>query len=101
MSRATIVITVLGGGVYAQDFQTELCEYYQRLIARNKWQLQSVSANDLSRTVIIDVEGPACYRKLQKEAGVHKKRIRVENNRIHTSAVALAVLDRNKQPFIH
>ena len=87
------------GGDEAALFVRDLYEMYRRYCTEQGWDVEVLDASPTElggfKELVLGLEGPAIYRKLQHESGGHRVQ-RVPDTetkgRIHTSAATVAVL---------
>lgn len=87
------------GGDEAALFVRDLYEMYRRYCTEQGWHVEVLDASPTElggfKELVLGLEGPAIYRKLQHESGGHRVQ-RVPDTetkgRIHTSAATVAVL---------
>lgn len=87
------------GGDEAALFAGDLLRMYARYAERNRWQVETVSANESDlggyKEVIVRLAGAGAYGRLKFESGGHRvQRVPVTESqgRIHTSACTVAVM---------
>ena len=87
------------GGEESALFASDLLRMYTRYAERQRWKVETVSANESDlggyREVIVRVAGQGAYSKLKFESGGHRVQRVPETEaqgRIHTSACTVAVM---------
>ncbi|MCL5011254.1 MAG: PCRF domain-containing protein [Patescibacteria group bacterium] len=92
------------GGEEAALFAADMFKMYSKYILNMGWRLEILDSGrtELSglKQIVFEVRGENCMSKLKNEAGVHRVQ-RVpqteKSNRVHTSTVSVAVLQKPKE----
>ncbi|MDR2167670.1 MAG: peptide chain release factor 1 [Clostridiales bacterium] len=96
-----VIVEIRGGagGDEAALFASDLHRMYSRYAERNRWKVETLSANenDLGgiKEIAFMIAGKGAYSRLKYESGVHRvQRVPTTESqgRIHTSTVTVAVL---------
>ena len=98
-TRIILEIRAGTGGEEAALFARDLYEMYTHYADAQRWKRETLSASATAlggfREVVLGLEGPDVYRKLQFESGGHRVQRVPETEaqgRIHTSAATVAVM---------
>ncbi len=74
--NATLAILAGAGGDDAEDFARMLRRMYEGYVARKKWNVRELHANENDRggyrNLVLEITGAGVYGRLKHEAGVHR-----------------------------
>lgn len=95
------------GGEEAALFAATLFDMYKKYSQKNNWEFNVIDYNKTDiggyKHVTAEIKGPAAFKKLNKESGVHRvQRIpkTEKSGRVHTSTATVAVLQKAKESDI-
>ncbi|KAF0695146.1 Aste57867_14043 [Aphanomyces stellatus] len=85
------------GGDEASLFAADIFRMYQKYAALQGWKFEILSLNDTElggcKEVSVSIEGRGVYGRMKFESGTHRvQRVPVNDTRVHTSAITIAVL---------
>ncbi|CAK4634415.1 unnamed protein product [Aphanomyces euteiches] len=94
---AVLEIRAGTGGDEASLFAADVFRMYQKYAALQGWQFEilSMSETDLGgcKEVSVSITGRGVYGRMKFESGTHRvQRVPVNDTRVHTSAITIAVL---------